>query len=551
MISTIIKKSKSFAVIVLIAFFTMPYLCYSQSDLKVNEEVVERIIQKLEITDGITDGKQIKESVNYYFEKFSALPMDTIKNDSIKGTPEEKIIKVNDTTKTEEDKIKSKDSTRYNIFGDLLYDDTVYNKKYPLWIPVLEVLGVNAATAFVNRYIFDLDFGRIGFNSWKHNITTGLEWDIDRFGTNFLAHPYSGALFFLSARSNGYNYWESLPFAVGGSIIWEYFGEINLPSYNDIINTSVSGSFLGEIMYRLSSNILDDRTTGSERFLKELGAAVLCPTRFLNRLFQGKLTRVTSKEVYQTEPLNVELSAGMRKLNDESIFWTGSQNAMFSIQLDYGYPFEKRKWKPFDYFTVRAGINIGVGRKIVENITGYGVVFGKNVQFDNFEMLVGIFQHYDYFDNKIFEIGNIAFGGGIMSKYPVSKESYIFTNIHIGIVPLAGNSTHLGPDTTQFRDYNYGGGMEGKLDCGFNPGWGSFQFISYFYWIHTYVGLAGDNYIVIIKPRITIRLMKNVNIGFEHLIYYNDRYTRDLGNYFSVRTEQRIYLMINVGNFKL
>lgn len=335
--------------------------------------------------------------------------------------------------------------------------------------------------------------------------------------------------------------------------MWEYFGENNLPSYNDIINTSVTGSFLGEIMYRLSSNILDDRTTGSERFLKELGAAVISPTRFLNRLIQGKLTRVTREEIYQTEPLNVELSAGIRKLNDGSHFLTGTQNLILNIQLDYGYPLEKRKWKPFDFFTVRAGLNIGVGRKIVENITGYGVIFGKNVQSDKLEMLVGLFQHYDYFDNKTFEIGSIAFGGGIMSKYPLplSKDSYIFTNFHFGLVPLAGNSTHLGPDTSEVRDYNYGGGMEAKLDCGFNLGWGSLQFISYFYWINTYVGLAGNNYITIFKPRITFRLMGRVNIGFEHLIYYNDRYTRDLGDYHSVRTEQRVYLMINVGNFKL
>lgn len=473
-------------------------------------------------------------------------------SDTIKGTPDEKIIKFNADSTNKKDQIKSIDSTRYNIFGDLLKDDPEYNKKYPLWIPMVEILGVHASLGLFNRYVSNEDFGRVGFNSWKHNIETGWQWDNDRFGMNFLAHPYLGGLNFMSARSNGYNFWESVPFAIGGSLAWEYFGENTLPAYSDIINTPISGAFYGEILYRLGSNILDDRTTGTERFLRESGAAVLSPTRFFNRLIQGKLKRVTTEEVYQKEPLNIELSAGVRKANNGNSFWTGPQNMMLNTQFDYGYPFEKREWKPFDYFKVRAGVNFGIGRKLLENVTGYGILAGKNAQSGKLEMLTGVFQHYNYFDNNTWELGAIAFGGGIMSKYPVSKKSWLFTNFHLGIVPLAGNSTRLGPaTTTQVRDYSFGGGTETKLESGLNLDWGSAQFIGYYYWIHTYVGAAGNNYIAIIRPRITIRLIKYLNIGFEQLVYYTDRYTRDFGNFHDVRTEQRIYLMQNVGNFRL
>lgn len=33
----------------------------------------------------------------------------------------------------------------------------------------------------------------------------------------------------------------------------------------------------------------------------------------------------------------------------------------------------------------------------------------------------------------------MAFGGGIMSNYPLSKESFLLTNVHVGVVPMAGN----------------------------------------------------------------------------------------------------------------
>lgn len=474
-----------------------------------------------------------------------------IKGDTIVGTPDEKIVKSNAAPENKNRQIKSKDSTMYSMFGDLLSDDPDYNKTYPIWIPIAEVLGVHASLGLFNRYVANADYGRVGFNAWKHNLTSAWEWDTDRFGMNFLGHPYSGGLNFMSARSNGYNFWQSIPFAVGGSIVWEYFGENTLPAYNDIINTPISGIFYGEIYYRLSSNLLDDRTTGTERFLREFGAALISPTRFFNRLIQGKLTQVTIEEVYQKQPLNIELSAGNRKLNDGGKFWTGSSNLNLNMQLDYGYPLEQREWKPFDFFEVRAGLNFGVGRKIVENITGYGILFGKTIKSGNLKMLVGGFQHYNYFDNKTFELGTITLGGGIMTQLPIFKNSFIFTNVHIGIIPLAGNSTRFGPDTSQLRDYNYAGGMEGKLECGVNLFWGSIDFVGYYFWLHTFVGIPGDNYIGIIRPRITVKLYRNLSVGFEQMVYYSDRITRDYGSYHVVRTEQRIYFILNVGNFKL
>jgi hypothetical protein len=166
-------------------------------------------------------------------------------------------------------------------------------------------------------------------------------------------------------------------------------------------------------------------------------------------------------------------------------------------------------------------------------------------------MLLGLFQHYDYYDNTTFELGTIGLGGGVMSKYPLSKTTYIFTNIHLGLVPLAGNSTRLGPDTSQVRDYTYGGGLETKLESGINFGWGSIQANGNFYLIHTFVGPVGNNYIGIFTPRVTVRLIGNLNIGFEQMVYYSTRNTADFGNFRGVRTEQRLYLMLNAGNFKL
>src|SRR5206468_3540766 len=150
-----------------------------------------------------------------------------------------------------------------------------------------------------DHFLFNADFSHIGPSTWKYNIQKGWEWDDDRFGINFVGHPYTGSMYYNAARSQGYSYAQSVPFAIGGSLLWEYLGENTRPSYNDVINTPVNGAFLGEIFYRVSSNILDDRTRGTQRFFRELAAGLIDPARGFNRLLQGKSFRHTNKEVYQ------------------------------------------------------------------------------------------------------------------------------------------------------------------------------------------------------------------------------------------------------------
>ena len=439
------------------------------------------------------------------------------------------------------------DTTIQNKYGDLLNDDPKYNLKYPIWKPAVEVVGINVFTWSLDRFILNQDFSHIGPTTWKYNIQQGWEWDSDRFGINFIGHPYTGSMYFNAARSQGYSYVQSIPFAIGGSLMWEYFGENTRPSYNDVINTPLNGAFLGEIFYRLSSNILDDRTTGGERVFREITAGLVDPVRGLNRLLQGKSFRKTTKEVYQKEPLNITMFAGVHKINEDNkkVFGKGPTEMLYNLQLDYGNPFEERYRKPFDFFRLRTEFSFGSGRKLLDNLTGYGILLGDNTHLGKLSIMYGAFQYDDYWDNKTFELGALGFGGGVFTKYPISKSINLYTNAHFALVPLAGNSTRFGPDTSQIRDYTYNNGLEAKIESTINFGKvASASFVYYYFLLHTTVGTAGNNHISILKPRITVRAFKNVNLGFEHFIYYDDRYLKDLPAIHSVRTEQKIFVSL-------
>lgn len=436
-----------------------------------------------------------------------------------------------------------------NMYGDLLNDDRQYNKIYPAWKPAVELIAINNTTWLVDRYLINADYARIDEKTWKSNITGHWVWDDDRFGINFIGHPYSGTMYYNAARSMGYDYWHSFPFAVGGSLMWEYFGENTKPAYNDIINTPVNGVFFGEILYRLSSTILDDRTRGAERTWREVAAAIVDPVRGVNRLIQGKTRRVTHQEVYQKEPVNLTLWGGVHNQREGSKSFSGITKPIFSFQFDYGNPFETRKRKPFDVFRLRTGLRFGDGRKILDQATGYGILFGKNIKHDKPSTLIGGFQYYDYYDNNSFELAAIGLGFGVLSRFDIKavKESNFFLGLHLAVVPLAGTSQS--PDkASQVRDYNFGNGLSGKLEATLNV-WNRVtgRIVASYYYIHQNVHGIGNSFIGVLQPNISVRLFDSVHFGFEESLYLNDRYFRTgLDTQHINNKEEKIYIQFYI-----
>ena len=146
-------------------------------------------------------------------------------------------------------------------------------KRY--WQAAAEATGINVGVQLFDRYALNSDFAQTTLNSLKRNFTDGMVWDNDFFITNLFAHPYHGNLYFNAARSNGLSFWESAPYALGGSLMWEFLGETEPPAINDIIATTCGGIAIGEMTHRLSRTVLDDRDRGGIRFLREADIVIL------------------------------------------------------------------------------------------------------------------------------------------------------------------------------------------------------------------------------------------------------------------------------------
>ncbi|MGZ8544499.1 MAG: DUF3943 domain-containing protein [Flavisolibacter sp.] len=443
-------------------------------------------------------------------------------------------------------KMDSVSAVKYGFHGNLVNDDPVYNPKAPGWLVSARVLSSNVFNWALNRYYFKQDWTSSGISDWKRNFQRSPEWDDDNFGINFLGHPHTGSFYFNVARSNGFNFWQSLPYTFQGSFVWEWLGENERPSFNDLINTPLSGVFLGEVFYRISSSLMNDRSRGAERIARESMAAIMNPTRTFNRFTSGKLGRVVPHEVYQKEPLHVNTSGGIHIVNagqDRFNNYDDRQtNSIMQMQIDYGDPFETRSRKPFDVFRFQVELSIGDDEKLIDNVMGFGLLHGRTVRG---RKLKGFFQHYDYWRyNEVFELSSMGFGLGMMHKIPVGKKVNFLTNLHAAIVPLAGNNNPFLPDITEKKAYNFGGGLQSKLEGFLELDRHAIIGIkTYQYFITNYTGEPGNSLVGIIKPSVVVRLIDQLHLGFEHHIYHNDRYRPGVSEKFRiVRTEQKFFL---------
>jgi hypothetical protein len=374
--------------------------------------------------------------------------------------------------------------------------------------------------------IMGTDWTFIGFQSVKENLKAGFIWDHDDWAMNQWGHPIHGGQFFNAARSNGYDFWGSIPITLTGSMIWELFMENEHPSTNDIISTTVGGVYMGETAYRLSSMILDNSATGSERTFREIGAFFVNPIRGFNRFVTGKTGKVgLTPEEWRPSYLGGQLTAGTNHIADG----TDLSNSMLAYLLKgkflYGDPFEdSADPEPFDYFTIRAALTLYGRFPFIHEVTGSGLLYGR--KYDHGEdnrSLVGVFQDYDYFDSQVYQFGGQSIGAGIFSRFNSQSSMQILTGAQLNWVILGGSN--IGFETGENRDYNYNTGakfkMFGMLD---HRKYGSFSIRYWVYWFHTLSGLPGDEFVHWAQATLNPRVYKKWGVGLDYTYYLRNSY---------------------------
>ena len=375
-------------------------------------------------------------------------------------------------------------------------------KRY--WQAAAEATGINVGVQLFDRYGISSDFAQTTLNSLKRNFTDGMVWDNDFFITNLFAHPYHGNLYFNAARSNGLSFWESAPYALGGSAMWEFLGETEPPAINDIIATTCGGIAIGEMTHRLSRTVLDDRDRGTSRFLREAAATIINPIQGLHRIFSGDAWRMRSDHYryhdFNKIPVDMSFSVGWRYLADDGALFRGIHAPYVNITLMYGTPVDgERHTTPYDFFDLETNAAFGGGQPFINTLNIVGRLWSKPI-FDKKDMAgeFGIYQHFNYYDAKPIKDGSeltpyriseaAGFGPGFILSLPqtgaITKlEQRIFTS---GILLGGTKSDYF---NVIERDYNMGSGFSVKSKTQIEFGkLGRFMLNAKYFRIYTWKG---------------------------------------------------------------
>lgn len=351
--------------------------------------------------------------------------------------------------------------------------DLQYYSKKNGWGAAAQIFTLNMSIWAFDRYIMKEDFAYIGFNSISDNLKKGFYWDNDQIGTNMFLHPYHGSLYYNSARSRGFNYWESGVFALGGSAMWELFLENEPPSTNDIIATPIGGMALGEVLYRASDLVYDDRKRGGERFKREFFGFLISPSRGLTRIINGDAwkKRSTSGRQFGIPEISAEISAGIRVLELQDEILDKGIGFTTTVSVEYGDRYEDESTKPFDYFTIQANLNIQESQPMLGQINIIGRLWASQLVDSSKDYLgIGVYQHFDYYDSdtiskKSNEIpyklaAPATVGVGLIHKSKRFADWNFNSYVHLnGIILGASLSDHY---RVSNRNYNLGSGFGWK-----------------------------------------------------------------------------------------
>ena len=253
--------------------------------------------------------------------------------------------------------------------------------------------------------------------TWWANMKAGFEWDANPFLVNQFGHPYQGNNYFNAGRANGLSFWESAALTAFGSGTWEYFGETNSASFNDLINTTLGGIALGEMFHRTSWLIRNPHATGKSRLWSEIGATVVDPVGGVGRFISGDSSVISDRPV-KPESLGATASAGVLWQGSDIKAIDASGVGFLDADVRYGDLRAGRSRTPYEAFGVhfRLGGGSAISEvKVLGRLLGQPYGEGGKHQFT-------IFQTYDYIVNGAYSFGAQGFQAGSVSTLPLSKS---------------------------------------------------------------------------------------------------------------------------------
>ncbi|MDR1211274.1 MAG: DUF3943 domain-containing protein, partial [Spirochaetaceae bacterium] len=338
-------------------------------------------------------------------------------------------------------------------------------------------LGITLAGTSFSSVSPDTIRGNFSFSAWRWEET-------DRFHINQAGHPYQGSIYFISGRTNGFTFYQSLAFAALGSFTWETFFESARPSLNDFVTTTIGGASLGEMAHRIYLEF------NRPRVLAVASTTLLSP---MDRFQDLVVNRYQSRDSGHVPYLSFSsdfgyTSGGFYSNGNRKDRWSMPGYGM-ATSLVYGNPFGNPVSVPFEHFEVSFDFHGFLPEWYNANIISDAYLFSFNaLTGDRVKASSGLSLHFDFFNTSNDFKDNLGYSNLNISansldwtfklRYIVSRSLVLDVKTHLGWLAWGNGNypSYNGPDDV-YIDYATGGNAKtfltlnhaslGRIDAGF------------------------------------------------------------------------------------
>ena len=385
-------------------------------------------------------------------------------------------------------------------------------EKHP-YLAVAEVLGVNLVYAGLNQVLpweDEADHYHVSPGSWARNLSHGFAFDNDPFIINQFGHPYQGGNYFNAGRAQGLTYWESMPLATLGSVTWEWFGETEVPTWNDVINTTLGGALFGEVLYRLGWLVRGTSGPWAGSRWRAAAAAAIDPVTGLNRLIAPDASNADARPGH-LHPARVggEVQLGVQAGRAGSSLRSAEGIPYGAFAIDYGRLESGPAAAPFDAFTMT--MRVGGGTAITD-LSVRGRLASRVLGSTDGHALV-LAQGYDYLANRELHFGSQSFLGGRADVFGRSDGWSVSTRLLAGIAALGAIEL---PNRGETRQLDYGSGLVasgfaslalsgrplGRLSCEWT-------------YLRTLTRSPADHLLTVLRAEARVPLWRRLGVGIE------------------------------------
>jgi len=390
----------------------------------------------------------------------------------------------------------------------------------------LNVLALELVPNYFNRFVANDTTAVLSGTSFRRNIQRGFEWDPNNLATNMFAHPYHGNVYFNAGRSNGYNFWESSAFAYAGSFIWEMFGENNRGAINDWAMTSLGGITIGEALHRAAIMVRDNEATGASRAFSELGGFLIDPVGGFNRAWRGEMSKYgPNPEDQYPDRYRSSITFGGRTVGEKRLSKADATTAYFVFRADYGDPMQDYQ-RPFDNFMINLQLNAD-DASTIGMFQVHGGLWGRQLKrSDRVWHVFTVDQMYDYANNNAYEVGGMAFGASLRSRWRLSDNLQISSLVQPNVSIVTAVSSEYAGFTG--RSYDFGSGLGLRAMAGLGGNGVEYFTVSYRgFYTHTMNGAKGNQIVHFILARAGYRIWRAVGLSADYLLFMRDSFFKD------------------------